>query len=295
MTRTGDVHRVRDTGDEILARTGLTVLSASVDPAAEQVLLGTVTGELHVLELRTGTARIIDDRPGCTPLSTAWIPQKPLAVVTCRTGPLRWVSTDGSSPSRDVPVPSGGSGAVTAGADGTVYLGAANGLVYRTRAENPELEVIGPDLRPTEWHSITLSPDGQTLLLTGTGTGNLGHLYVGRADSDDWSWYTVSLLKDEAEQSLAAAISPDGQIAAIGVASGTVHFLATRSGNLGLTRTDISGSVTGLRFTDAGLVAASRDGVVERLDPCTGCELSARLLDLADRRLADGVRLGLAG
>jgi WD40 repeat protein len=174
-------------------------------------------------------------------------------------------------------------------------LGAANGLVYRTRAENPELTVISSDLNPTEWRTVTLSTDGQTLLLSGTGTGNLGHLYVGHADGDDWSWYTISLLKDEAEQSRAAAISPDGQIAAIGVASGTIHFLATRSGNLGPTRTDVTGSVTGLRFTESGLVAASRDGVVERIDPCTGCELPARLLDIADRRLADGVRLGLAG
>jgi WD40 repeat protein len=214
-------------------------------------------------------------------------------MVACLAGPLRRVDTTGATQNRDVDVPYGGAGAVTAGADGTVYLGAMNGRVYRTTADSTDLEVIGADLNPTEWRTITLAADGKTLLLTGTGTGNLGHLFVGHADGGKWTWFTVSLLKDDAEQSRAAALSPDGAIAAIGVASGTVHFLATRSGNLGLTRTAVSGAVTGLQFTSAGLIASSRDGVVERMDPCAACESASTLVELADHRLVEGHRLGL--
>lgn len=293
VTRSGDVHRIGDGGDEILVRTGLTVLSFSVDGSNHRVLLGTSDRGLHVLDVRNGIQRVVDDRPECIPLSTTWVPNTDLAMVACLAGPLRRVDTSAASPSHDLAVPAGGASAVTAGADGTVYLGTANGRVYRTTADATELQVIEQPPDPTEWRTITLSADGGTLLLTGSGTGNLGHLLVGRMANGEWTWYTVPLLKDDAEQSSAAALSPDGAIAAIGVASGTVHFLATEAGNLGLTRTAVSGAVTGLQFTNGGLVASSRDGVVERMDPCAGCESAATLAELADHRLAEGRRLGL--
>ena len=292
VTRSGDVHRVSDARDEILVRTGLTVVSASVDATNERVLLGTADGRLHVLDVRTGIHRVADDRPGCTPLSTTWVPNTDLAMVACLEGPLRRIDTSGASPNRNVDVPFGAS-AVTASTDGAVFVGAADGQVYRTTVDATDLEVIGSDLTPTEWRTITLAADGRTLLLTGTGTGHVGHLYVGHINGREWAWYTVSLPQEDGEQSQAAAFSPDGSIAAIGTASGTVHFLATKSGDLGLTRTAVAGAVTGLQFTGAGLVASSRDGVVERIDPCTGCESTSTLVELADRRLAEGRRLGL--
>ena len=293
VTRTGDVHRLGPTGDRVIARTGLTVLSAGFDASAKHALLATTDGPIALQDLSTGARRVVDDGHDCNAFTPTFVSDT-TAVVACYGGPLRRIDLGVGGRSRDLAIPLGGSGAVGAARDGSLFVGALSGALFRTTTELTAPENIGPPSGLTTWRTVTVSADGRTLLLTGNGTGKIGHTYIGKSDGGAWTWYTTDLPGDTSEQSRAAALSPDGRIAAIGMASGKVHIVAAQIDALGLSYSELSGAVTGIVFAPGRLLVATRGGLVEAMDPCDHCDSRDALVELADRRLATGRALGLA-
>lgn len=291
VTRAGDVYRIEPGGNQVIARTGAIVTSVGFDPSAEHVLLSVESGATRIVDLRTGADRIVDDGRGCQSVTPTFVPGSAIAMVGCFDGPVRRLDLAGGGPARDLDIPAG-TGAVTAGPDGIVYVAGATGLAYRTTADLAPVETMEVPSNATFWRTVTVSADGRTLLLTGTGTGKLGHFYVGRRDGDSWSWYTIDLPPDEGEQARSAALSPDGRVAAIGMVSGAVHFVAAQTGDLGLTHTEVSGSVTAAAFAGDRLVVATRTGLIATLDACAFCDSADAFLRISDQRLGAGRSMG---
>ena len=295
VTQAGEILRVEpSTGTyRTVSETGVDrVLSASFDESLNRVLLGTSDGLLVAHDVSSGsTRRIADD--GCVPASTVLVDSGTTAIVACLRGSVRRIDLGGRTPPRELEIPYGGAGSVTAGRDGTVYIGAVNGDVHRTRTDLADIERLTEDVTPTLWRSISLSVDGRTLLLTGHGTGKLGHALVGRADGDGWSWYRLDFPAGDAQQSRAAAISQDGSTAAVGMADGVIHYFSIKDGNPGLSRSEVAGAVTGLSFADGGVVAVSRDGAIDLVEACAVCLSPAAMTGLAGTRMSAAEAMGL--
>lgn len=295
VTRTGEIRRIEPSSGrtEVVARTGLDrVLSAGFDRTLDRVLLGSVDGGLLQYDLRTGSGTRLDAGTSCVPATSTYLPDGTAVVVACLQGPVRLVAANGL---RELAVPYGGAGAVTVASDGTIIVAAVNGMVYSSTPDLAGLEIIGSndELNPTYWRTVTVADDGQTVLLTGNGTGTIGHMFVGHRAGDDWTWYTIDLPTGDARQSRAAALSPDGQIAAVGTSDGGVHYFSTGDGNPGVNRSEVSGPVMGVVFRGERVIAATRDGVIDEIDGCPACRSTTALVGLADERLAVARRLGL--
>ncbi len=290
VTRSGDVYRVGPAGHQVIARTGVTVTSTGFDRSTDRVLLAQDTGQTRLVDLRTDADRIVDDGRGCQSVTPTLVPGTNMAITGCFGGPIRRIDLTGAEPSHDLAVPAG-TGAVTVTTNGDIYIAGSTGLAWGTTVNlTPVVDLKVPP-NVTSWRTITASADGGRLVLTGTGTGKIGHFRVGQLASGSWSWYTIDLPPDDGEQSRAAALSATG-LAAVGMVSGTVHFVAP-SGNLGRTLSEVPGSVTGATFVGDRLMVATRDGVIATMEACLSCDSADGLLRLANQRLDAGRSLGL--
>jgi len=271
------------------------VLTAAFSPSLDTALVGTSDRELVMHDLGSGRSRAIP-AGDCQPAAAAFVEDSRAAVVACYGGPVRRVDVDREVVTAELAVPYGGAGTLAAGPGNVLYIGGSNGDVYRAGTDLAALEPISDqNLNPTVWRAAAVSPDGNTIMLVGHGTGKIGYLAVGLADGPGWAWYQLTLAATEAEQARAVAISADGSTAAVGLADGSVHYVELGGGDRGWTRTEPAGAVTGMTFVGPDLVTVTRDGVVDVVEGCTYCQSPSELLELAQRRLGDARTMGLIG
>jgi WD40 repeat protein len=296
ITQTGRVLHIDPTADRpvAVAETGLErVLSASANPTNTQLLLG-ISDSLIVAVDPTSGAKQTIPVDGCLPISSAFASNQKVAIVGCYEGSTRRIDLSAGTVTTKVNVPYGGTGSIAIGSGDRVYIAAINGNVYTTDLSLSKLEPILESGAAAAWRSISASPDGKTLLVTGVGTGTIGYTRIGRQKRHGWAWYTIDLPANVAEQSRVATISPDGKYAAIGMADGSIYFwLLAGGGGIGFTRTEAPGAILGMAYVGEQLLVSTRQGVIDAVEPCTGCDSSASLLSLADQRIAEAKAMGL--
>ncbi len=294
VTQDGDVVRVAPNSGrvEVVLRTGIQrVTSAAFDISHGTIIMATSDGLIGLRSLSGGAT---DVHAGCATTSVAVVPDSSAAFVACAFGPVKRIDFAHELVSAEVAVPFGGASTVAFGG-ASVIVGGMNGHIYRLDEASSSLEVISDDnvLSATRWRSVSITDDGRTVLVTGDGTGKIGHLFVGRREGDDWTWYTIDLPAGIAQQSRAAALSPDGAVAAVGMADGGIHLFTTQDGNPGPNRSEVNGAVTGLIFVGKDLVAATRTGVIDRVTGCGPCNSPDDLVTAADQRLWRAEEMGL--
>lgn len=197
---------------------------------------------------------------------------------------------------------------ITVAADGTVFAGAVGGggiVPFANGTEQQSTDggtVAGASLRVGTCAGGTplvlrATPDGDTVFSVGEGTGrNLCGRVLHQRDGS-WVLGTPPVTSDTATQGRGLAVSPDGSLAAFGLADGSVRILSAANSNMGWRWSEQYGEVRGLEFSaDSSFVLiGTRDGLITRV-PALPERLSATALrEVAQDMLDRASSLGLYG
>ena len=140
---------------------------------------------------------------------------------------------------------------------------------------------------------IRISPDSQKVYVAGNGTGfNTCQRTLTLTKNKTWRMAIPPLPAESASQSRGVAISPDGQLAAIGLSDGSVQVLRAVDSQPGWRWHEQYGEVRGIEFTadSKTIIIGTRDGLItavptlpERIDGLALRVLAQQMLDRASR------------
>ena len=257
--------------------------------------------QLHTLDLETKQTTRVGLPADCSPTVLALNPTDDTKIYLACSPRIVVVQPDGTVLA-DVQTGIGGITALAVAANGTVVAGAlgGGGLIPFT-ADLVEQAIDGSSVLGTDAATgtcpggtplrIRFHPDGWRAYGTGEGTGFNGCARViERKDQGRWILATPPVGAASASQSRGLALSPSGELAAIGLSDGSVQVIRASNSALGWRWGEQYGEVRGLEFTadSQSIMIGTRDGLItmvptraDRLDGAALRELAQQMLDHA--------------
>lgn len=253
---------------------------------------------LYAIDLAGRHATTVAVPNDCRPRAVAVGPQDEDRVyVACGTRIVA-VSPDGTLLS-DTQTTISGISTITVAADGTVFAGATGGgaIVPFENGTSEEstsgAAVLGATTRTGTCPGGTplvlrATPDGDAVFSVGQGTGRQLCARVLRRTDGDWELRTPPVTSDSATQARGLAVSPDGSLAALGLADGSVRIVSTADSDLGWRWSEQYGEVRGLEFSSdsSQVVVGTRDGLITRV-PALPERLNASALRQVAQEILD--------
>lgn len=260
---------------------------------------------LYAIDLAGHRATTVPLPDGCAPRAVAVGPQDEDRVYVACDARIVAVSPDGTL-LLDTQTNIGAISTITVSADGTVFAGATGGGAIVPLADGTTEEttsgatVLGATTRVGLCPGGTplvlrATPEGDTVFSVGQGTGRNVCARVLHRTGGDWELATPPVTSDSATQGRGLAVSPDGSLAALGLADGSVRIISTADSDLGWRWSEQYGEVRGLEFSSdsSHVVVGTRDGLITRV-PALPERLNASALrqvaqDMLDRASALGL------
>jgi WD40 repeat protein len=268
-------------------------LAATPDGASVALVAG---DDVLLVNLATGAQRRMPVE-GCDAEATAFSPAADRVHVACSNDSLVSLDVVTGSVVARTDTPEGSLPyELAVSDDGALFVGGFHGAILRADADLTSVETLwdSPSCN-TPRYAIAVAPDGSAVVAVGDGGEFLGCVVVVRLVDGRWTGYGPPSVGADSRQARAVAVSPDGRYAALGWSDGRVSLLDLALGNPGWIWDELPGQVRGLSFTDdgAGILAATRDGVVATLPGCVMCGSTEELVRTARDRVAQAQAWGL--
>jgi WD40 repeat protein len=248
------------------------------------------------LSSRSATPLPLPD--GCSPRTVAVGPEDDGRIFVACGGRLVAVSPAGDVVS-DTQTSIDHISTITVAADGTVFAGAAGGGAVTAFAEGITEQttrgaiVTGSGLEVGTCGGGTplvlrALPDSSRVYSVGQGTGLQLCARVLRRTNGGWEMSTPPVTDDSATQGRGLAVSPDGSLAAIGLADGSVQIVSAADSSIGWRWTEQYGEVRGVEFSldSSYVVVGTRDGLITRV-PAVADRLEASALRRVAQEMLD--------
>lgn len=260
---------------------------------------------LYAIDLASRRATTVAVPDGCGPRAVAVGPQDEDRVyVVCGTHIVA-VSPEGTLLS-DTQTTIGEISTITVSADGTVFAGATGGGAIVPFGRGLAEEHTSGATVPGATGMVGTCPGGTPLVLratpggdavyaVGQGTGRQMCSRTLRRAGGGWELAIPPVTSDSAAQARGLAVSPDGSLAALGFADGSVRIVSAADSEPGWRWSEQYGEVRGLEFSSDGshVLVGTRDGLITRVPALPERLHASNLRQVAQEMLDRASTLGL--